>query len=83
MSSRQTIKLTEKDISKIVTETVRKVLTQNIIKEEEMDKDDVIDLVKKNREIEQRIKEVAAEVMTNLFQLLWQQKNYFKGNIVR
>lgn len=83
MSSRQTIKLTEKDISKIVTETVRKVLTRNIIKEEEMDKDDVIDLVKKNREIEQRIKEVAAEVMTNLFQLLWQQKNYFKGNIVR
>ena len=54
----------------------------NIIKEE-LTKKDVVDMIKNNKDIDKQIKQVVAEVMTNLFQLLWQQKDYFRGNIAR
>ena len=53
------------------------------IVEEELKKSDVVDVVKKNKDIEQYIKKVAAEVLDKLFQVLWQQKSFYQSNIVK
>lgn len=50
---------------------------------EELKKDDVIDIIKKDKDIEKYIKKITADVMANLFQTLWQQKGYVLTNIVK
>jgi predicted CoA-binding protein len=50
---------------------------------EEIKKSDVVDIVKKDKDIEKYIKEVAAGVLDKLFQVLWQQKSFYQGNITR
>ena len=44
---------------------------------EELDKDDVIDLFKKNREFEKRVKEISAGVVSELFRILWQRRAFY------
>jgi hypothetical protein len=44
---------------------------------EELDKSDVIDIVKKDKDFEKRIKEICYDVISNLFKLLWQRKNFY------
>lgn len=44
---------------------------------EEIDKDDVIDLFKKNREFEKRVKEISAGVVSELFRILWQRRAFY------
>ena len=46
---------------------------------EELKKDDIVDVVKKNKDIEQYIKKVAADVLDKLFQVLWQQKSFYQS----
>ena len=46
---------------------------------EELDKSDVLNLVKKDKDFEKRVKEIAAEVITELFRVLWQHNAIFKN----
>lgn len=54
---------------------------KRIIKEE-MDKSDVISLIKSNKDIEKKIKEITANVIAELYRSLWQQKSFWKNNIL-
>jgi hypothetical protein len=44
---------------------------------EEIDKEDVIELFKKNRDFEKRVKEISAGVISELFRILWQRKGFY------
>jgi len=46
---------------------------------EEMKKSDVLDMVKRDKDFEKRVKEIAAEVVTELFRVLWQHNSIFKN----
>lgn len=50
---------------------------------EELKKSDVIDIVKKDKDIEKHIKDITAQVLDKLFQVLWQQKSFYQSNITR
>lgn len=50
---------------------------------EELDRDDVIHMLKKDKDIEKRIKEVTTEVITDLFKLLWQRKSSYENDLKR
>jgi predicted CoA-binding protein len=55
---------------------------KNIISEE-LKKSDIVDIVKKDKDIEKHIKEIAAAVLDKLFQVLWQQKSFYQSNITK
>lgn len=61
------IKITESQL-----EHMKKKLIQ-----EELDKDDVVDMFKKNREFEKRVKEISAGVVSELFRILWQRRAFY------
>ena len=46
---------------------------------EEIQKSDVIDIVKKDKDFEKRVKEIATDVITELFRILWQHNGIFKN----
>ena len=48
---------------------------------EELKKSDVVDIIKKDKDIEKYIKDVTAHVLDKLFQVLWQQKSFYQSNI--
>jgi len=48
----------------------------NLLKEE-LDKDDVEDMFKKNRAFEKRVKEISAGVVSELFRILWQRRAFY------
>lgn len=50
---------------------------------EELDRDDVIHILKKDKDVEKRIKEVTTEVITDLFKLLWQRKSSYENDLKR
>lgn len=50
---------------------------------EELKKSDIASIVKNDKDIEKYIKQLVADVMTNLFQTLWQQKSYVMQSIVK
>jgi hypothetical protein len=60
----------------IITETQFKETLSNLLNEE-LDKDDVVDIIKKNREIEKRVKEISAGVVSELFRILWQRRAFY------
>lgn len=59
------MKLYKEDIVNLVTE--------------EMKKADVLEIVKKDKDFEKRVKEIASEVVTELFRVLWQHNSIFKN----
>ena len=59
-----------------ITESQLKESMSNLLIEE-IDKDDVIDLFKKNREFEKRVKEISAGVVSELFRILWQRRAFY------
>lgn len=59
-----------------ITESQFKKSLQNLLTEE-LDKDDVIDLFKKNRDFEKRVKEISAGVVSELFRILWQRRAFY------
>ena len=62
------------------------MVSDKIIKKlvtEELSKPEVINLVKKDKDIEKRIKEIATEVIVNLFKILWQHRNFYEKNITK
>lgn len=60
----------------IIKETHLNSLISNLITEE-LDKDDVVDMFKKNREFEKRVKEISAGVVSELFRILWQRRAFY------
>ena len=50
---------------------------------EELKKSDVVDIIKKDKDIEKYIKDVTAHVLDKLFQVLWQQKSFYQSNITK
>jgi hypothetical protein len=59
-----------------ITETQLKESMSNFLIEE-LDKDDVVDLFKKNKEFEKRVKEISAGVVSELFRILWQRRAFY------
>ena len=59
-----------------ITESQLKESISNLLIEE-LDKDDVVDMFKKNREFEKRVKEISAGVVTELFRILWQRRAFY------
>ena len=60
----------------IITENQFKQSLSHLLNEE-LDRDDVLELIKKNREVEKRIKEVSAGVVSELFRILWQRRAFY------
>lgn len=58
-------RITEKKIISIITE--------------ELKKSDVMDIIKNDNEFEKRVKKITADVVTDLFRVLWQHSNIFKS----
>ena len=61
------IKITESQLEKMKSTLIN----------EELDKDDVEDMFKKNREFEKRVKEISAGVVSELFRILWQRRAFY------
>ena len=59
-----------------ITESQFKNAMSNLLNEE-LDKDDVVDMFKKNREFEKRVKEISAGVISELFRILWQRHAFY------
>lgn len=59
-----------------ITESQLKQTMSNLLIEE-LDKDDVVELFKKNREFEKRVKEISAGVVSELFRILWQRRAFY------
>ena len=61
---------------------MKKIISENEIVSlicEELKKTDIIDIAKKDKDFEKRIKEIASEVVTDLFRVLWQHNSIFKN----
>ena len=48
---------------------------------EEITKSDVVDIFKKNKEIEKEIRKIVADVLTDFFKVMYQHDNIFKNLI--
>lgn len=59
-----------------ITEAQLKESMSNLLIEE-LDKDDVVDMFKKNRDFEKRVKEISAGVVSELFRILWQRRAFY------
>lgn len=59
-----------------ITETQLECMKSSLINEE-LDKDDVVDMFKKNRDFEKRVKEISAGVVSELFRILWQRRAFY------
>lgn len=59
-----------------ITETQLQNSMSNLLFEE-LDKDDVVDMFKKNRDFEKRVKEISAGVVSELFRILWQRRAFY------
>lgn len=59
-----------------ITESQLEHMKKSLI-QEELDKDDVVDMFKKNREFEKRVKEISAGVVSELFRILWQRRAFY------
>lgn len=59
-----------------ITESQLKESMSNFLIEE-LDSDDVVDMFKKNREFEKRVKEISAGVVSELFRILWQRRAFY------
>lgn len=50
---------------------------------EELSKKDILSLMKTDKDIERRVKELAGEVVVSLFKVLWQQRNFYDKTITK
>lgn len=59
---------------------MQKIYRQDIVNlvTEELKKSDVLDIIKKDKDFEKRVKGIVADVVTELFRVLWQHNGIFK-----
>jgi hypothetical protein len=65
---------------------IRKRAMQNQRKNnlfEDFDRDDLLQYLKKDKDIEKRIKEIVTDVVTDLFRVLWQRKSSYESELKR
>ena len=62
------MKINKKEITAIVTEEIKK--------------SDIWNSLKQDKDFEKRVREIAADVVTDLFRVLWQHNGIFK-NLVK
>lgn len=55
---------------------------QNLIFEE-ITKSDILNIIKKDKDFEKKVKEITAEVIVNLFKILWQHRNFYDTTITK
>lgn len=46
---------------------------------EELNKSDILKIIKNDKDFENRVKEITREVITDLFRVLWQHNGLFKN----
>lgn len=46
---------------------------------EEIKKSDILSMIKNDKDFEKRVKEIANDVVTDLFRVLWQHNGIFKN----
>lgn len=46
---------------------------------EELNKSDILKMIKNDKDFENRVKEITREVITDLFRVLWQHNGIFKN----
>lgn len=59
------MKINKKEITEIVTEEIKK--------------SDIWNSLKQDKDFEKRVREIAADVVTDLFRVLWQHNGIFKN----
>ena len=57
--------------------------TKKTYLKEEFDKDDMMDVVKRDKNFEKRIKEITTDVVVDLFRVLWQRRSSYESEIKR
>ena len=57
--------------------------TRKTYLKEDFDKDDMMDVVKRDKNFEKRIKEITTEVVIDLFRVLWQRRSSYESEIKR
>lgn len=57
---------------------MKQSLLENIIAEE-LSKSDIIDIARKDKDFEKRIKDIVSDVVVELFRVLWQHSSTFKS----
>lgn len=57
---------------------MKRSLLESIILEE-LNKSDIIEIAKKDKDFEKRIKEIVSDVVVDLFRVLWQHSTTFKS----
>lgn len=57
--------------------------TRKTYLKEDFDKDDMMDVVKRDKNFEKRIKEITSEVVIDLFRVLWQRRSSYESEIKR
>lgn len=74
----------------IISESMmKKIVTESIISEAELSKDDVAKIVKDsvkndkglNKDIEKKVKKLVAQTVNTLFRTLWQRHNFYVDEI--
>jgi uncharacterized FlaG/YvyC family protein len=50
---------------------------------EELKKTDIVSVIKSDKDVEKRIKEIASEVIVSLFKMLWQHRSFYDKAITR
>lgn len=50
---------------------------------EDFDRDDMLSYLKKDKDMEKRIKEIVTDVVTDLFRVLWQRKSSYESELKR
>jgi Txe/YoeB family toxin of Txe-Axe toxin-antitoxin module len=50
---------------------------------EDFDRDDMLHYLKKDKDMEKRIKEIVTDVVTDLFRVLWQRKSSYESELKR
>ena len=74
----------------IISESMmKKIVTESIISEAELSKDDVAKIVRDsvrndkdlNKDIEKKVKKLVAQTVNTLFRTLWQRQNFYVDEI--
>ena len=63
-------------INKIITEEITKAEVNSIVSNK-------IDSELRSNDFKKRVKEITAAVISDVFKVLWQRNNVWKGNVVK
>ena len=71
---------------KLTEEQIRRLVTEEFVEKSELDKkvkSEISNAIKHDKDLETRVKNIAADVVKNLFRALWQKNNLYDSDIRR